>query len=68
MQEINTENIEEKQFNFLSALTFIVVLIYCLTLSWALITKLIAFELWIAAMATPTGSLLGYWAKTNKTP
>lgn len=58
-----SNDISKKQFNFLSALTAIVVLAFVGACIYALSQEKADFTQFAAAVGAPVGMLLGYWVR-----
>ena len=54
---------DERTFDFLSILTGVAVLSFFGTAIWALVTTAITWQDFLAAVGTPTATLLGYWVR-----
>lgn len=54
--------IKTKTFNFVAVLTSIVVLIFVATASWMALNGQMSWKDFAAAVGTPAGTLIGYWA------
>ena len=54
---------EAKQFDFLSALTGVVVLVFLGAAVYALVEMKISFEVFAAAVGSPASALIGFWVR-----
>lgn len=55
--------IEDKQIDFLSWLTGIVVLVFLGAAVYALVTRRIDFNVFSAAVGAPASALIGFWVR-----
>lgn len=55
------ETLGDRQFDFLSVLTGVVVLVYLAASVYALVVQKISFETFSAAVGAPVMALLGFW-------
>lgn len=58
--------LETRQFNYLAWLTGIVVLVYLVGSTWALVTSLITFQDFVTAIGVPGLPLIGWAARGAK--
>ena len=56
-------SIESRQFDFLSAMTAVVVLVYMGAAVYALVSGKVNFEMFSAAIGGPAATLLGFWVR-----
>lgn len=55
------ETLSGRQFDFLSVLTGVVVLVFLGAAVYALVAQKISFEAFAAAIGSPVSALLGFW-------
>jgi hypothetical protein len=60
------ETIEKKTFDFLSILTAVIVLLFVGSSVWALTSKNIEWQDFLAAVGPMASMLLGYWVRGEK--
>lgn len=54
---------DDRQYDFLSVLTGVVVLIFLGAAVYSLVTKQITFEVFAAAVGSPASALIGFWVR-----